>query len=103
MPVFFSSSIAKFIKNILVKFKYITRILIKALSYYKIAKIGLFDLWTEEVLERSISIAVGIFRAVIYTTKVFEFSFGAALANSFFSINLIWLVMDKASIAVYVL
>lgn len=93
MPIFLGSSITKFVKKVSTKFEYSVGILVEALSHCKLAKVGLFDPEILEILERWVGIVVGMFRMATYITKDSKFLSRAALAKSFLSMSLIWLIV----------
>lgn len=72
--------------------KYLARILIEIISYYKAA-------WIESSLtKKKIEEWIGIIsKVVIYTTKVSEFSSKAILTNSLLLMSFTQLVVDKVS------
>lgn len=74
---------------------YSKRILVEILSYYKVltkvAQKEWIIIWVSSIA----------FRAAILTTKGLEFSFNAALANFYLSINFSCLAISKALAAVY--
>ena len=74
---------------------YLDETLVRASSYFKAA------IWA--ACEGCIVIFANLceaFRAATYITKVLDFSFNTALANSFLSMSCTRLVIDRASAAV---
>lgn len=95
MPIFSGNSIVNLNNKISVKLEYSAGITIRALSHYKIDRIGLLRLWIWMALKRWIGIRVNISKIATYIIQVSEFLYRAVIANTFLSMNSILLVIGK--------